>query len=391
MTVSGFDVIVVGLGTVGAATCMELSRRGVSVVGLDAFRPPHQRGSHHGESRSIRRAYLEGTGYVPMVLRAWELWRRLEKDAGRDLLVKTGNLTLSPPTGPALTGMLESARAYGIPFEELTAAEVRQRWPQLNPPDNFGGGLEKEAGVLFPEKSIHTFLSESEKAGATLRFNERVDHWESTGDHISIRTTKRIYYGGRLVLAAGARNSLLGKGMFIKPKRVPVLWVDPPHPSGFRLGEIPVNFWQLPFTRISSEPFYHEIYSLPVIRPGGRVKVAAHSPLADSDPDMTADDVTVDELAPINNFIDNFIPSLSARNLSLHTCYYSSTPDGDFILGPLSEHPHVFSAALAGHGFKFAPVLGEIMADMTMGHAPSFDLSKFSIKRFQNPESTKVR
>ena len=387
MTIPGFDVIVVGLGTVGAATCMELARRGVSVVGLDAFRPPHQRGSHHGESRSIRRAYLEGTGYVPMVLRAWELWRRLERDSGRELLLKTGNLTLGPHTGPALTGMLASARAYGIPFEELTAAEIRRRWPQLNPPDNFSGGLEKEAGILLPEKSIHTFLTESEKAGATLRFNERVEHWESTGDHISIRTTKQIYEGGCLVLAAGARNSLLYKGMVAKPKRVPVLWVDPPHPSGFRLGEMPVNYWQLPLTRISGELFYREIYSLPVMRPGGRIKVAAHSPLADCDPDTSADDVTIDELVPIHHFIDNYIPSLSARDWSLQKCFYSSTPDGDFILESLTKYPHVFSAALAGHGFKFAPVLGEILADMTMGHSPGFDVSMFSSKRFNSPES----
>ena len=386
MTVSGFDVIVVGLGTVGAPTCMELARRGVSVVGLDAFRPPHQRGSHHGESRSIRRAYLEGTGYVPMVLRAWELWRRLEKDTGRELLVKTGNLTLGPHTGPALTGMLASARAYGIPFEELTAAEVRQRWPQLNPPDNFSGGLEKEAGILFPEKSIHAFLTEAENAGATLKFNESVDYWESTGDHVSIRTKKRIYEGGCLVLAAGARNSFLEKGMFSKPKRVPVLWVDPPHPSEYRLGEFPVNYWQLPSTRISGEPSYREIYSLPVMRPGGQIKVAPHSPLVDCHPDTTTDDVTADELGPIYNFIAEYLPSLPARDLALQTCLYSSTPDGDFILGPLSKHSHVFSA-----GFKFAPVVGEILADLTMGHPPIFDISKFSIKRFKSPELPKVR
>jgi sarcosine oxidase len=287
--------------------------------------------------------------------------------------------------------MLASARAYGIPFEELTTSEVRQRWPQLNPSDNFSGGLEKEAGVIFPESSIHALLSESEKAGATLQFDERVDQWESTGDQVSVRTTKCVYEGGRLLLTAGARNSSLVKGMASKPKRVPVLWVNPPHSPGFRLGELPVNYWQLPYTRKSGEPAYREIYSLPVIRPGGRIKVAAHSPLADCDPDTAVDDVTVDELAPIHNFIDNYIPSLSERDITLHTCLYSSTLDGNFILGPLSKHPHVFSAALAGHGFKFAPVLGEILADMTMGHSPGFDVSMFSSKRFESLDSPIIR
>ena len=197
-----FDVIVVGLGTAGAATCMELARRGVSVVGLDAFQPPHRLGSHHGESRSIRRAYMEGTGYVPLALRAWELWRRLEKDTDTNLLVTTGNLTLGPRDGKAVAGFLASARAYDIAFEELTAAEVRRRWPQLTPHDGFAAGLEKEAGVLFPESAISTFLSEAEKAGATLRFNERVDRWAEAGERVIVHTSKGVYESGRLLLAA---------------------------------------------------------------------------------------------------------------------------------------------------------------------------------------------
>lgn len=359
MLASDVDVIVVGLGTVGAATCLELSRRGVSVIGLDAFRPPHRRGSHHGESRSIRRAYMEGTGYVPLALRSWELWRRLEKDTGQDLLIKTGNLTIGPRDGSAVTGFTASARAYDIAFEEMTAAQVHRRWPQLAPHPDFTGGLEKEAGVLFPEAALHTFIKESEKAGAILRFNERVDHWEDTGDHVTVRTGKRVYEGGRLLLAAGARNKSLTNGLYSVPKRVPVLWVDPPHSADFSLGNVPVNFWQIPFYSTAADQSFHEFYALPVMRLGGRVKVAAHSHLADCDPDAPVSDKTADEIAPIQKFLTDYIPDLAACDFTVSVCLYSETPDGEFVLGPIPDHRNVFTAALAGHGFKFAPVLGK--------------------------------
>jgi len=132
-----YDVIVIGLGTAGAAACMALARRGLSVLGLDAYRPPHCLGSHHGESRSVRRAYLEGTAYVPMAQKAWELWRRLEKESGERLLSTTGNLTIGPPEGPAVSGFMASARRAGIPHDVLTAVEIRRRWPQLTPDDHF--------------------------------------------------------------------------------------------------------------------------------------------------------------------------------------------------------------------------------------------------------------
>ncbi len=379
-----FDVIVVGLGTVGAATCMELARRGVSVVGLDAFQPPHRLGSHHGESRSIRRAYMEGTGYVPLALRAWELWRRLEKDTGTNLLVTTGNLTLGPRDGKAVAGFLASARAYDIAFEELTAAEVRRRWPQLTPHDGFAAGLEKEAGVLFPESAISTFLSEAEKAGATLRFNERVDRWAEAGERVIVHTSKGAYESGRLLLAAGARNTLLLKtaGTILFPKRVPVLWVDPPQPQEFCLGNFPVNFWQLPFPGDVGGGNSRELYALPVTRPGGRVKVAAHNHLADCDPDAMVRKVAADEIATIGLFLEEFIPALATCTFTANVCLYTMTPDSEFALGPLPSHSNVFIAALAGHGFKFAPVLGELLADMALGNSPAFDLSMFAINRF---------
>ncbi len=193
-----YDFIIIGLGTAGSATCMELARRGHSVLGLDTLHPPHNLGSHHGESRSIRRAYLEGTSYVPMALNSWESWRRLERDAKTTLLVTTGNLTIGPSDCPAVEGFLKSAKRYSIPHRELTANDVAQKWPQLSLPANFIAGLEVEAGLLSPELCISVLLSEAEKAGAVLKFNERADSWSDDGDRVTVYTTRGRYDAGRL-------------------------------------------------------------------------------------------------------------------------------------------------------------------------------------------------
>ena len=270
---------------------------------------------------------------------------------------------------PGCQGFLASARAGNIPDHALTAAEVRKRWPQLAPSDALAAGLEVEAGLLFPELSIATFLTEAERAGAVLRFDERVNRWSKHGDRMRVYTSRETLEGGSLLLAAGARNtSLLGiLGDRLSPKRVPVHWVAPPSEKAFELGNFPVNFWQLPAFEIEGIEQYAELYSLPVIGSGGRVKVAAHNNLSDCDPEATVRPVTTEEVADIRSFLRNFIPALANCAIDSDVCLYTQTPDGEFLLGALPGFDNVFTAALAGHGFKFAPVLGEVLADLIAG------------------------
>lgn len=379
-----YDVIVVGAGTVGSATCMELARRGLSVLGLDAYRPPHLLASHHGESRSIRRAYLEGTVYVPMVQQAWELWHKLESDTRIKLLTLTGNITIGPGDAPAVQGFLTSARRYDIPHELLTAVDVRRRWPQLTPADNFMAGLEMEAGVIAPERALVAMLAEAEKAGAVMRFDERVQGWRDDGNHVHVQSSRGTYEAGRVLLSTGAGAlPLLGTmGKWLMLKRVPVHWVAPPKARSFDLGILPVNFWQLPVTDMTDSEAFYEYYALPISSSGGRVKVAAHNHLTDGDPSQVDRQVAPEEVAAIRRFMKNYIPSLALGDIGSDVCFYAMTPDRDFIIGPLPGYPNVFTVALAGHGFKFAPVLGEIMADMLEGKKPAFDVARFSPERF---------
>lgn len=382
---STYDFIIVGLGTAGSATCMTLARRGYRVLGIDTYRPPHDRGSHHGASRSVRRAYLEGTAYVPMALRSWELWRKLEKDSGQKLLVKTGNLTLGPPESPAVAGFMDSARAYEIPHEVLTAVEVRKRWPQLAPPAAFVAGLEKEAGIVFPELSIATFLAAAEKAGADLVVDERVAQWTEGPGGVQVHTAQTTYAGGRLLISAGAwTKRLLGlPDGPLTPKRVPVYWVDVPRDSGLHLGHFPVNFWQVPAqTRPGLPQTYREFYTLPVTGPASRIKAAFHNGLDDCDPDTLLREVRPDEVEKMKAVLAQFLPGLSDGPITSEVCLYTLTPDGHFYLGKRPGSDHVFGVALAGHGFKFAPVLGEILADLMADRPPAVDIELFAPHRF---------
>ncbi len=380
-----YDVIVVGLGTAGSATCMNLAQRGVSVLGIDAFRPPHTQGSHHGQSRSVRRAYLEGTAYLPMALRAWHLWRKLETDSGERLLLTTHNLTIGPPDGPAVSGFLASAHAGNIPHDCLTAADIRRRWPPLAPPSHYAGGLEKEAGIVFPERSIRVFLAMAEAAGAKLQFGERVTGWTSTAGAIGVRTASGRYTAGRVLIAAGARaGRLLGAtGAILTPKRVPVHWITPPDASAYQLGQFPVNFWQVPINLPNGTgAAYREFYALPAIKPGEPVKAAFHNQLADLDPECPPPAVSTQEEAAIRAMLSRFLPPLSDRPMTSDICMYALTPDDHFLIGPLAENENVMAVALAGHGFKFAPVLGENLADWLDGRTPSIDLDFFSPQRW---------
>ncbi len=381
-----YDFIIVGLGTAGSATCMTLARRGFNVLGIDKYSPPHNKGSHHGASRSIRRAYLEGTSYVPMALRSWELWRKLEKNSGQELLIKTGNLTIGPPESPAVLGFIASAQSYEIPHECLTANEVRKRWPQLSPPDTFVAGLEKEAGIVFPELSIVTFLAEAEKAGADLIVDEPVDRWSERHGCVHVHTARNTYEAGRLLISAGAwTNRLLGSpGSPLMPKRVPVHWLQAEEDRRFHLGRFPVNFWQVPTEKHpGSLQTYREFYALPVISPASQIKMAFHNELVDCDPLTLSREVLPVEVEDIKAIISQFLPSLHRCPITSEVCLYTMTSDGHFYLGKRPGSNHVFGVALAGHGFKFAPVLGEILADLMVDISPKVDIELFSPNRFE--------
>ncbi|MDJ0623877.1 MAG: N-methyl-L-tryptophan oxidase [Desulfocapsaceae bacterium] len=380
-----FDYIVVGLGTAGSATCMTLARRGSKVFGIDTYRPPHTMGSHHGVTRSVRRAYLEGTSYVPMAMKSWELWRKLEVDSGRKLLVDTGNLTIGPSDCPAIDGFLRSAQVYDIPYVRMTAREIQKRWPQIRPADNFIGGLEKEAGIVFPDLCIRALLAEAEKAGATLLFNSSVEKMIEKDGAVTVYCNGESYVASRLLVAAGGWTAKLLDlpDSIIVPQRVPVHWFGVGNDQSYSLGKFPVNFWQIPVENDKGNHLkYRELYSLPTMAGGQKVKVAFHNGLESCNPDQLDRNVSENEVLEIKNMLSHYLPNLQHRPVSSEVCMYTMTADGDFYLGKKPGSRNIFAATLAGHGFKFAPVLGEILADLLTETNPEFDLQLFSPTRF---------
>ena len=200
---AGFDAIVVGLGAMGSAAAYHLARSGKRVLGIDRFRPPHDRGSSHGRSRIIREAYFEHPSYVPLVRRAYELWADLERVSGRRLLIQTGGLMIGEPKGMLVSGAKKSAEEHKLPYELLSASELRRRFPAFEPPDDVVAVWEPRAGVLFPELAVEAMLQLGAQAGAMLRFDEPVVNWETKGPELKVSTELGSYSASRLLLSAG--------------------------------------------------------------------------------------------------------------------------------------------------------------------------------------------
>ncbi len=376
------DVIVAGLGTAGSSTCMTLARRGISVIGLDVFRPPHSQGSHHGRSRSVRRAYLEGTAYVPMAIRAWELWQRLEKDTGQQLMIHTGNLTIGPEDCPAVQGFIKSARTYDIPHALFTGAQASAKWPALAVPDDFAAGLEHDAGIVFPEKAIAAFLTQAEKAGATLLFEQPVTGWTATGQSLQVQTSRGILEAEKLLICAGAWTRTLARQvkLALTPVRVPVHWLEVDPATDYTPDKFPVNFWQVPH---EDGQGFDEFYALPVTAPGGAVKTAFHNGLFPCDPDHLINLADTGETSRISSMIQRYLPGLANCPRTSEVCMYTMTPDNHFCLGFLPGTANVAVAAFSGHGFKFAPVVGEILADVLWDRPADFPLELFDPARLE--------
>ncbi|HEY5307978.1 MAG TPA: N-methyl-L-tryptophan oxidase, partial [Casimicrobiaceae bacterium] len=198
-TESSYDVIIAGLGAMGSAAAFHLARRGVRVLGLDRYKPPHSLGSSHGDSRIIREAYFEHPVYVPMVRRAFELWHELERASGTSLRIQTGGLMIGRPESELVAGARRSAQAHGLPHDLLSASDVRARFPMFNPEPDMAAVWEPRAGVLFPEACISATLAQAQESGAALHFDEPVQDWTIDADSVRVSTARGEYRARQLI------------------------------------------------------------------------------------------------------------------------------------------------------------------------------------------------
>jgi sarcosine oxidase len=373
-----YDVIVVGLGAMGSASLYTLahapSRR---VLGIDRFAPPHSLGSSHGRTRIIREAYFEHPAYVPIVRRAFDLWREMEKRCGKPLYTKTRGITLGPENGTLVRGARESAETFQVPHRVLSAAGVRQHFPGLQPLDDMVGVVEDRAGVLFPEECIATMIAGAERAGADVRRDEVVTGWEAASDGVRVMTASGEYRATQLVISGGAWMRALVPDLapVLKVVRQPIHWFVPAsHAEEFSAAHCPVTLWEYAPNRV--------FYTLPDF--GDGVKAAVHYEGQPVDPDHVDRRTSAAEDAQVTDLLRRFMPHATGPVRESQVCLYTNTPDLHFIIDVHPEHPSnvVVVSACSGHGFKFASAIGEIVRDLLDGTKPRFDLSMFRMARF---------
>ena len=377
-----FDIIVVGVGGMGSAACWQLAKRGRRVLGLERFDIPHARGSSHGLTRIIRLAYHESPAYVPLVQRAMTLWREAGEAFGEPLLFTTGSLDAGPGGGDFFAGSLAACRAHGLRHEILTAAEVNRRFPGFRLPADHRGLFQPDGGFVASERAIIAHVTLAQAAGAEIHAHERVLDWSPiAGGGVRVRTERGSYEAGRLVLSAGAWIADFVptlKAVAVAARQV-LGWFQPSDPRHFAPAAFPVSILE-----VEEGPYF----MLPIWGAPG-VKIGLHHHRYErGHADALSREASREDEALLRVCLARYAPEANGPTLALRTCLYTNTPDEHFIIDHLPGQEEVIVASpCSGHGYKFASVVGEIIADLATTGRSAFDLGMFRMERFTDAPS----
>jgi len=367
MTTPAYDVIVIGLGAHGSAAAYHLAKRGATVLGLERFPRGHTLGSSGGLSRIIRVSYYEHPDYVPLLQRAWDLWRELETESGEALLTQTGGLYLGRPDGDLVTGARLSARTHGLAHEELDTATLRERYPLFRGDDGWIGLFDVQAGWLAPERCIETHLRMAERHGAALRFEEPA-RWEKDGDGVRVTTDGGTYLADRLVLTAGAWMPEL------LPDLARHLWIERNVLFWFEPRERILEFAALPVWILEDDDRMY--YGFPYDAAHGFKLAGLH--FGDRvDPNTVERDPRAVDEERVRSFLRRRIPSADGTRRLAKVCMYTNASDGHFVIDSVPGSNVTFASACSGHGFKFASAIGELLAAPTPDVPPLFRSERF--------------
>jgi sarcosine oxidase len=372
-----YDVIVIGLGAMGSAACYHLAGRGARVLGLEKFDIPHANGSSHGFSRMIRLAYREHPDYVPLVKSAFALWQDLEADSGQKLMHVTGGLYMGPVDGVYVGGALGSAEKYGLPFELLDRSALGRRYPQFHVPDNFVGMLEKNAGFIVPERAVAVHAGQALRRGAELHGQEPVLRWSADESGVEVVTERGSYHAAQLIFCGGAWTDQLVRdlGVPLRVSRQVLGWVWPKKPEEFELGRVPA--WAMDNLDGSSH------YGFPMIPESPGFKLAHNGTGPTTDPNLVGRLPMPGDEATFRGVLQTRMPDADGPLLSLRICLYTNTPDRFFIIDRHPRHSRVVLAGgFSGHGFKFATVVGQVLADLSTRGKTEHNIGFLGLSRF---------
>jgi sarcosine oxidase len=374
MTVATCDVAVIGLGIAGASAAWQLARRGQRVIGFEQFAPGHDRGSSHGESRIIRLAYSEHPSYVPLLRSAYAGWRSLETATGREVMTITGILEAGRPGSRVVAGCLASAREHALPHEVLTPGEAMRRFPAFRLPTDWTAVWQPDGGFLRAELAVSLLVEQARHAGAVIRPGARVEAIEPGTAAVRLRIGEDVVEAGAVVVAAGSwiRELVPLLGLRLVLTEQVLAWFAPLRPGLFAPGRFPV------FILEGEENWY----GFPDFA-GTGLKVAAHDPGRPlPSPAALRPGAGPEHEARLRRLLERHIPDGAGELLRTRTCIYTSTADGHFIL---DHHPEdrriVLASACSGHGFKFGPALGEILADLATTGRTAHDIGLFRLAR----------
>jgi sarcosine oxidase len=362
----------------GSAACLHLARRGQRVLGLERYEIPHVLGSSHGFSRIIRLAYYENPAYVPLLRRAYELWRELEREAGERLLHITGSIDASAAGGEIFEGSRRSCELHDLPHTVLTGEELARRFPGYRLPPDHLAVLQPEGGFLASERCIAVHAKAATAAGAEIRTREQVLSWEPSGDGVRVRTSRgREFRAGRLVISAGAWVGDLVPALraLARPERQVVCWFEPRVREHFAPAVFPVFNLSVDEGRYYGYPEF-AITGFKVGKYHHRAEQVASADHWDRMPNP-------EDEALLRAFTERYFPDAAGPLWTARSCLFTNVPDGNFVIDTLPGESRVIVASpCSGHGFKFCPVVGEIVADLAAEGSTRHDTSLFRLSRF---------
>lgn len=374
-----YDVIVVGVGGMGSAAVYHLARRGKRVLGIERYGIPHAMGSSHGHTRIIRLAYYEDPSYVPLIQRAYELWREIEDTAGEQLLEVTGSIDAGPEDSWVFKGSWDSCKLHDLPHEVLTGAELRRRYPGYHLPPDHAVLVQPDGGFLKPERCIVSYVTAAQAEGAEVHACEQVLAWESLGDGVRVVTSRDTYEADRLVVTAGAWNADLVDALdgLAVPERQVLAWLQPARPEHFRRDVFPV------FNLLVDEGRFYgfPVYGVPGFKFGKYHHFQEQGPADEVDWEVHEYDERM-----LRRFAERYFPDGCGPTMDLQACMFTNTKDKHFIMDFHPEYPQVsFASPCSGHGFKFASAVGEVMADLADKGMTRHDISLFRLDRLSRP------
>lgn len=377
-----YETIVIGVGGMGSAAVYHLARRGLKVLGIERFDIPNDQGSSHGVNRIIRLAYYEDPSYVPLLFRAYELWRELQQTAGEQLLHITGSIDAGPPGSPVFKGSLRSCEQHGLAHEVLSSSELHRRFPGYRLPEDSMAVFQRDGGFLLAEGCIVAHVSAAQALGAEVHGREKVLEWKPVGSTIRVVTDRGVYEAETLIITVGAwaATHVGSLADLAVPERQVLAWFQPLQPEHFTPEKFPV------FNLLVEEGRF---YGFPVFGVPG-FKVGKYHHLAEqADPDQLDRECHERDEDVLRTFTQRYFPDAAGPTMALKVCMFTNSPDEHFIIGPHPEHPQVSVAAgFSGHGFKFCSVVGEILADLAQNGKTSHDIGMFSPRRFLTGSTT---